>query len=206
MAEQRDRTIKELADALGVSKTAVRKYMTPEFRCEHVETTENGVITIDSDGCKLIAMHLQRTEKLSETSENQIPETAKTTENMVIPRVVWESLQEQLKSKDQQIDNLTRLLDQEQHLHAGSLQKSLPESSMSSGGVQETVEYVQTEDVLKSSQEISSTVPNETELLKGFLRDAKEEIKVLNTEKAQRQEEFVRNLSFSEKLKMLFRK
>ncbi len=86
-----NKTIKELADALGVSKTAVRKYMTPEFRSEHVKTTENGVITIDSDGCKLVAMHLQRTEKLTETTANQFPETpefrsehVKTTENGVI--------------------------------------------------------------------------------------------------------------------------
>ena len=76
-----NRTIKELADALGVSKTAVRKYMTPEFRSEHVKTTENGVITIDSDGCKLVAMHLQRTEKLTEITANQFPETPETTAN-----------------------------------------------------------------------------------------------------------------------------
>lgn len=139
-----NKTIKELADALGVSKTAVRKYMTEEFRCEHTETNRNGVITIDSDGCKLIAMHLGRTEKLAESTENKIPEAEKTTENpenLVIPRVVWDALQEQLKvkdlqieekdrqlaAKDQQILNLTQLADHAQKLHAGSLQQLLPD-------------------------------------------------------------------------------
>lgn len=141
------KTIKELADALGVSKTAVRKYMTPEFRCEHVETTGNGVITIDSDGCKLIAMHLQRTEKLAESTENKIPETAEITENLenlVIPRVVWGALQEQLVAKDKQIENLQAelaeerkhsrelidrvavLAEQAQALHAGTIKTQLP--------------------------------------------------------------------------------
>lgn len=99
-------TIKELADALGVSKTAVRKYMTEEFRCEHTETSHKGLITIDSDGCKLIAMHLGRTEKLAESTENKIPETAETpenSENLVIPRAVWDALNEQLKEKDRQL-------------------------------------------------------------------------------------------------------
>lgn len=132
-----NKTIKELADALGVSKTAVRKYMTEEFRCEHTETNRNGVITIDSEGCKLIAMHLGRTEKLAESTENKIPEAEETPENhenLVIPRVVWDALQEQLKekdrqlaAKDQQILNLTQLADHAQKLHAGSLQQLLPD-------------------------------------------------------------------------------
>lgn len=206
MVDQKERTIKELADILGVSKTAVRKYMSDEFRCEHTEISRNGVITIDSEGCKLIAMHLGRTEKLAEPTENKMPEIEETSENMVIPKAVWNTLQEQLKSKDQQINDLTRLLDQEQHLHAGSLQKALPESPVTSEGVQESVELIQTEDVLKPTQETSEAVPDEAELLRGFLKDAKKEIEILNTEKAQRQEDFVRSLSFREKLRMLFRR
>lgn len=152
------KTIKELADALGVSKTAVRKYMTPEFRCEHVETTGNGVITIDSDGCKLIAMHLQRTEKLAETTENEIPETAETTENsenLVIPRVVWDALQAQLQeqnrqlaAKDKQISDLTEAVkSQAQSINAdrhnelaGTMKELLPDHEMAVAADQETVE------------------------------------------------------------------
>lgn len=161
-------SIKELADALGVSKTAVRKYMTEEFRGEHTETNRNGVITIDSDGCKLIAMHLGRTEKLTESTENKVPETEESSENLVIPRVVWNTLQEQLKAKDLQIDNLTRLIDQEQHLHAGSLQKALPESSAPSEGFQDPVELVQDEDSQKAAQEPSEAQDGLQTALRGL--------------------------------------
>lgn len=143
------KTIKELADALGVSKTAVRKYMTPEFRCEHTETNRNGVITIDSDGCKLIAESLGRTEKLAEFTENEIPETAETTENsenLVIPRVVWDALQAQLVAKDKQIENLTEAVKSQaqgingaQALHAGTMKELLPEASAEASEIIETV-------------------------------------------------------------------
>ena len=136
-----NKTIKELADVLGVSKTAVRKYMTPEFRSEHVKTTENGVITIDSDGCKLVAMHLQRTEKLTETTANQFPETPETTETVLIAMLQSEldHKNEQLQVKDQQIAELNARLAEmssalvlaqqtaqaAQALHAGTIQQQL---------------------------------------------------------------------------------
>lgn len=138
-------TIKELADKLGVSKTAVRKHMTPEFRCKHTETDRNGVITIDPAGCKLIAETMGRNEKLSESTENKIPETPENTENPL-----YAILRAELAAKNQQIDEkdrlieqlrkdladerqhshglaseLARLADQAQHLHAGSIKKQL---------------------------------------------------------------------------------
>lgn len=124
------KSIKELADALGVSKTAIRKHMTPEIRCEHTETDRNGVITIDSAGCKLIAESMGRSEKLSETTENKFSETPESSENLVIPKVVWDALQAQLATlqaqlttKDQQIKELSKIADQAQQLHAGEIQQ-----------------------------------------------------------------------------------
>ena len=35
-------TIRELAEALGCSKAAIRKHMTEEFRAEYTETAGNG--------------------------------------------------------------------------------------------------------------------------------------------------------------------
>ena len=49
-------TIKELADDLGVSKTAIRKYFTPEFRDKYV-IEEQGVLYIRNDGVNLIKNH-----------------------------------------------------------------------------------------------------------------------------------------------------
>ena len=139
------KTIKELADELGVSKTAVRKYMTEEFRHVYTQTDRNGVITIDSAGCKLIAEYMGRSEKLSETTENKFSETPESSENPL-----YSILREELAAKNKQIDEkdrlieqlrkdladerqhshglaaeLAKLADQAQHLHAGSIKKQL---------------------------------------------------------------------------------
>ena len=54
------KTIKELADELGVSKTAIRKHMNEDFRAAHTENLPGNVIGIDEDGCKLIAESLRK--------------------------------------------------------------------------------------------------------------------------------------------------
>ena len=140
-----NRTIKELADALGVSKTAVRKYMGEEFRHVYTETDGNGVITIDSVGCKLIAEYMGKSEKLSETTENKFSETPESSENPL-----YAILREELAAKNKQIDEKDRLIEQlrkdladerqhshglaaelaklavqAQRLHAGSIKKQL---------------------------------------------------------------------------------
>lgn len=136
------KTIKQLADALGVSKTAIRKYMTDEFRNKHTETTENGTIKITPDGCKLIAETIGNNRKLiAETTENAV-----STDVLTIPREVWEALQSQITTQTETIEAqrkqindyserlreanaaLTQTADAlqaAQALHAGTLQKQL---------------------------------------------------------------------------------
>jgi len=117
-----NKTIKQLADELGVSKTAIRKYMSEEFRQEHTETDRNGVITIMQSGCKLIAEIIGNNRKpIAEANENTVSDV------LTIPREVWEALQGQLESQKTQIENLTEALnkahqiaDQSQHLQASS--------------------------------------------------------------------------------------
>ncbi len=96
-------TIKQLADQLGVSKTAIRKHLTDDFRENHVETTANGTLTISPEGCKLIAETMERSANLSETSENKFAETTENAANITIPLVVWNALQAQLEEKDRQL-------------------------------------------------------------------------------------------------------
>ena len=125
------KTIKQLADELGVSKTAVRNYMTEEFREKHTEKDCKGVILVSADGCKLIAESFGKTENnRKENSE---------TELCTIPRSVLTMLEEQLQAKDEQlaakdaqIADLTATvraqsesLHAEQALHAGTMQKQL---------------------------------------------------------------------------------
>lgn len=133
------RTIKQLADELGVSKTAVRKYMTEEFRTEHTANRGGNIIVIDSAGCKLIAESFR---KPPETSANQFPETSENQglrDEIAFLREQLGIKDQQIAAKDRQIDALTEQNSQltsalehtteslhaAQALHAGTMQKQL---------------------------------------------------------------------------------
>ena len=127
-------TIKQLADLLGVSKTAVRNYLTEEFRAKYTEKDCKGTLLVSEDGCKLLAAEMGRMDKLPQEAENKFAETAESSENITIPRSVLTMLQEQLRAKDAQIADLTATvraqsesLQAAQALHAGTLQKQLDE-------------------------------------------------------------------------------
>ena len=128
------KTIKELADVLGVSKTAVRNYMDEEFRRKHTESNRNGSITIDSDGCKLIAKSMGKDWTESEYTENHFPESGGKSENMTIPRSVWDFMEDRVKHLEAELaeerkhnrslaDELAKLADQAQQLHAGEMKQ-----------------------------------------------------------------------------------
>lgn len=150
-------TVKQLADSLGVTKTAIRKRFTEDFRANHLQTTANGVIIISDEGCKLIAETLQ-------TTANQIPQTAETvtenTENSLLETTIA-VLREQLSEKDKQITALTSALTTSQEqvkqlteslhdttaaltaaqaLHAGTIQQQLTDKQASSEGQPEDVQ------------------------------------------------------------------
>lgn len=118
MAE--NKTIKQIADEIGVSKTAVRNYMDDDFRAKYTAKDDKGVITITPEGCKVLS------ENIGKSNDNTAKQFSET-ELITIPASVLKTLQDQLASKDQQIADLTKLLDQEQQLHAGTLQQNLPE-------------------------------------------------------------------------------
>lgn len=121
------KTIKQLADSLGVSKTAVRNYMDADFREKHTAKDGKGVITIDQEGCKLISEYYRKT---AEKPENEIPKTAENAvsgDMVALLQTTIETLREQLAVKDRQIAELTRLADQAQALHAGTIKQALPE-------------------------------------------------------------------------------
>lgn len=149
-------TVKQLADSLGVTKTAIRKRFTEDFRANHVQTTANGVIIISDEGCKLIAETLQ-------TTANQIPQTAETVtanpENSLLETTIA-VLREQLSEKDKQITALTSALTTSQDqikqlteslhdttaaltaaqaLHAGTIKQQLTDKQASCEGQPEDV-------------------------------------------------------------------
>ena len=134
-------SIKEIADTVGVSKTAVRKKI--EKLGLQTELLKNGnKITVDENVAKQIITAFDRpteNETQTEFANQNGNEFSKVIE---ILQAELESKNKQLASKDRQIEDLTRALENttaslqaEQALHAGPMQKQL-----SSGEEQEQAE------------------------------------------------------------------
>lgn len=105
------KTIKELADELGISKTAVRKRFTDEFKALYVETMPDGSLRVNDTGCKLISESLR---KLAKTSETNFSETSENHDFQAIIDMQKETiaiLKAQLSVKDEQIGQLTSALE-----------------------------------------------------------------------------------------------
>lgn len=111
------KTIKEIADELGVSKTTIRNKMTADFRKKWVQTlTANGVKTlvITEEGVNALKSVFR--------GENQTANLgAKLTENRFAPN---EDFKVELKAKNEQIEKLQKLLDQSQQLLLSEQKKS----------------------------------------------------------------------------------
>lgn len=111
------KTIKEIADELGVSKTAIRNKMTSEFRSKWVQTsTTKGVQTlvITSDGVKALKSMFQDGNKTTNLGANK-------SETEVISNVFYER---QILKQLEQIEILQKLLDQQQQLLLNEQKKS----------------------------------------------------------------------------------
>jgi len=118
------KTIAQIAAEAGVSKTAVRKYLTDDMRQNNVEM-RNGVIFIDENGESQIKSKFKVC-GFAETTENQpktVSEVSANVSDMVSGLV--SSLQKQLEEKDKQIAELMQALQREQTLHAGTQTKLL---------------------------------------------------------------------------------
>ncbi|HIH2552481.1 TPA: DUF536 domain-containing protein, partial [Enterococcus faecium] len=105
-----DKTIKELAEEFHVSKQAIRKRLSADFREKYVQTvTRNGVKTlvVSYKGYFLLKQHFLG----SNTPGNQVETVTSNDENSII-----DFLHEQLQEKDTQIKQMQKLLDQQQQL------------------------------------------------------------------------------------------
>lgn len=102
-----EKTIKDLADELGVSKTAIRKKMTDEFREKY--TRINGkTIYINDEGQKKI--------RETSTRRNNNKKNKEVEEKADLSVDVLDTMKKQLAAKDKQISELQKLLDQSQRL------------------------------------------------------------------------------------------
>lgn len=114
------KTIKDLADEFNVSKQAVRKRLTEEFRANHVETiTSNGVKTlvVTYTGYMLLKQHFTTS---NATGNDKVTDTSNpTTGDLSVVKILEQQLfvkDKQLENKDSQISQMQNLLDQQQRL------------------------------------------------------------------------------------------
>ena len=119
------KTIKELADEFSISKTAIRKRMTDEFRAEYTETI-NGVIYISETGCELIAETILKT---PETIQETIPgtpetfaETMQTTDQK--PQTQYDDLIQLLKNTIASLENQLTIKDKQIEEHNSRLSEA----------------------------------------------------------------------------------
>lgn len=139
------KTIKQLAEEIGVSKTAVRKKFTPEMKTRFAETAP-GVIYISAEDEDFIKQSFTRAEpetEFSNISANQFAEVSKKiSDQFSITETLVDMLKLELEFKNRQISDLTAIivtkdnqileltasLNAAQALHAGTIQKQLTDS------------------------------------------------------------------------------
>ena len=141
------KTIAEIAKTINVSKTAVRKYMTAEFRENHTETRD-GVIYIDENGEGQLRSKFKN--KVVSGSRNGFREDAETmreqtennSANFEIVSAYIATLERQLEEKDKQlaerdkqISELLQTVQAEQALHAGTQTRLLTEAKEIQNGL-----------------------------------------------------------------------
>ena len=128
-------TILELAKELKVSKQAVRRYITPDFREKYIENVY-GRLQIREEGCKLLRERFQsqsgNNREQAGTVTGNLSETGVLAETLAVLKSQLEVKDEQLAEKDRQIEALqtaltetTSALQAAQALHAGTLQHQL---------------------------------------------------------------------------------
>ena len=122
------KTIRELADEFKVSKQAVRKRLTDEFRANYVETVySNGVETlvVTVSGYRLLKQHFSSSNGSANVgrnvggNDNVTSDNKQTTDNSYVFKILEQQLavkDKQIENKDSQISQMQNLLDQQQRL------------------------------------------------------------------------------------------
>ena len=122
------KTIKQIADELGVSKTAVRKKI--ENLGLQSSLRKNGnQFAIDKIQEKLIKQAFSGNETETKNANQSQTENHEVSDLVSVLHTTISVLKAELEAKDRQIEKLQMLIDQEQQLHALTAQqiKELPE-------------------------------------------------------------------------------
>ncbi|MFD1125189.1 replication protein B [Lentilactobacillus raoultii] len=133
-------TIKELADELAVSKTAIRKHMDDEFRSTYTIKQGNKILIKDK-GVDVLKEQFKNSESSTENStENKATASADSSNGKDTTALLAETLEDQRKQieeKDKQIRELHQLLDQSQRLQL-DVQNKLKQLQNKMGNSSET--------------------------------------------------------------------
>lgn len=111
------KTTRELAELFGVSKQAIEKKYTPEFKAKYMsKVTTNGVPTwlVADEGVNVLKSVFLGTNQTTNLGTNGVPTDDK----------IFGVLEEQIKSQKNQIESLQKLLDQSQQLLLSEQKKS----------------------------------------------------------------------------------
>ena len=150
------KTIKQIADELGVSKTAVRKHLTAEVRTKFAETI-SGVVCISEEGEMLIKSMFPTREPqttFAVVPKNHKPQTDKVsaTQFAVVSTAIaalereLEAKTHQLEAKDRQITDLTAMLTTTQQQLGSALEQSAAAQALHAGTMRQQLADGQAQD------------------------------------------------------------
>lgn len=133
-------TIKELADELAVSKTAIRKHMDDEFRSTYTIKQGNKIL-IKDEGVDVLKEQFKNSESSTENSAESNATTSADSKNSkdttALLAETLEDQRKQIEEKDKQIRELHQLLDQSQRLQL-DVQNKLKQLQNKMGNSSET--------------------------------------------------------------------
>ena len=135
------KTIKELSEEIGVSKQAINRFLTSDFRRQHVTTkTDNkvGALLIDKSGETLIKKRFSTDNDRQQTDNDDRQQVVGLLERQLEDqqRELAEK-NKQIEAKDTQISNLQNLLDQSQQLQLISEKKLAENKQIAENSKQE---------------------------------------------------------------------
>jgi len=134
------KTIKQLADEIGVSKTAIRKHLTPEVRTKFAQTV-SGTIQITEDGEAFIkqafAEKRPQTKFAANSANGAHPVSGEVSaklldmlqQELAGKDLIIREQQQQMKELTAALENTTASLHAAQALHAGTMQKQIADGN-----------------------------------------------------------------------------
>lgn len=160
MMENKGKTIKQIADEIGVSKQAIQKRLNRKPLCTSIQPyiyTENGTKYIDKIGENIVINAFKNNQNNKYTNSGidididlDVDKSKDVDSNVyTVLKASIETLQSQLEIKDKQIEaqsatieNLSSALNAAQALHAGTIQNQLITDGTDKPTIKDRLKYL----------------------------------------------------------------